>query len=242
MTAPVQAVLVDIEGTVSSIAFVHQTLFPYARSHLAGFVAGHRGRPEVRALLDEARTLAGRPGLDDAALVALLERWIDEDRKATPLKALQGLIWRAGYASGELVGDLYPDAVQQLRAWHADGLALYVYSSGSVLAQRLIFGHTAWGDLTPWFSGFFDTTIGAKREAASYHAIVDRIGRPAGEVLFLSDSVAELDAAAVAGLRTVALDRGEAVLPAGHGHAATDSFATIDARAGRLRHAAAAAR
>ncbi|RKP49633.1 acireductone synthase [Pararobbsia silviterrae] len=234
MTRDVRAIVIDIEGTVSSIAFVRDVLFPYARDRLPGFVAARGHTPEVRRQLDAARALAGEPELDDAALVARLQRWIDEDRKATPLKALQGLIWADGYENGDLVATLYPDAVTALRTWHADGFALYVYSSGSVLAQKLLFGHTSEGDLQPLFNGFFDTTTGPKLEAPSYEAIVDAIGVPGHGVLFLSDSIGELDAARAAGLRTIALDRGEAVLRSGHTHASTDSFAHIDARTGEV--------
>jgi enolase-phosphatase E1 len=224
----VRAVLTDIEGTTSSLSFVKDVLFPFARRHLEAFVAAHRGEPRVRQCLDGARELAGDPALSDDATVALLLQWMAEDRKATPLKTLQGLIWEQGYASGELQGHVYPDAVEGLRAWHARGLRLYVYSSGSVAAQKLIFGFTAWGDLTPLFSGYFDTTTGPKVESPSYARIARDLGLPPEAVLFLSDSVAELNAARSAGLRTACLDRGEAVIPAGHGHPTFHGFATLD--------------
>lgn len=202
----IRAIVTDIEGTTSSIDFVHQTLFPYARAHLRSFLRQHARRPEVAAHLHAVAEAEGRQlTLEDAADV--LERWIAEDRKATPLKALQGMIWAEGYAAGELQGHVYPDAPEHLRRWHARGLALYVYSSGSVEAQKLIFGHTAYGDLTPLFSGYFDTRVGAKREVQSYRNILDQIGRPAAEVLFLSDIGEELDAARAAGLATTQLLR-----------------------------------
>lgn len=224
----VRAVVTDIEGTTSSISFVKDVLFPFAKRNLEVFVATHKGSPAVRQCLDGARELAGKPSLSDEDTVALLRQWIDEDRKATPLKSLQGLIWEQGYARGELQGHVYPDAVEGLRAWHARGLPLYVYSSGSIAAQKLIFGYTAWGDLTPLFSGFFDTTTGPKVESPSYTRIARELGLPPGQVLFLSDSVAELNAARSAGLRTACLDRGEAVIPAGHGHPSFHGFATLD--------------
>jgi enolase-phosphatase E1 len=202
----VGAVVTDIEGTTSSLSFVKDVLFPYARQHLAPYVAAHAQRPEVRALLDDANREAGG-GLDDAGVIAQLERWIDEDRKITPLKSLQGLIWEAGYRNGDFKGHIYPDAAAQLRAWHARGIRLYVYSSGSVYAQKLLFGHSEAGDLTPLFSGYFDTHIGGKREADAYRAIMDEIGLPAVEILFLSDIVEELDAAQAAGMQTIQLVR-----------------------------------
>jgi enolase-phosphatase E1 len=202
----IRAVVTDIEGTTSSLSFVKDVLFPYARAHLARYVATHAHEPNVRALLDDANREAGG-GLDDAGIVAQLERWIDEDRKITPLKSLQGLIWEAGYRNGDFEGHIYADAAAQLRAWHARGIKLYVYSSGSVYAQKLLFGHSEAGDLMPLFSGYFDTHIGGKREADAYRAIAEDIDLPASEILFLSDIVEELDAAQAAGMQTVQLVR-----------------------------------
>lgn len=233
--SPIRAVLTDIEGTTSSISFVKNVLFPFARERLAGFVAAHSGGDEVAAALAAARALEGRPDLDSAGTVALLERWIDEDRKVGPLKTLQGMIWEDGYRSGALKGDLYADAAEQLARWRNDGLALYVYSSGSVLAQKLIFGHTAFGDLTPLFSGFFDTAVGPKTDHASYAAIAEVIGLSPVQMLFLSDNVRELDAAAEIGMATIALDRGEVTLPPDHGHPVAKNFFEIDAPAGRVK-------
>lgn len=212
----IKAIVTDIEGTTSSIDFVHQTLFPYARRHLRGFLATHAGESAVQASLAELAQMVGRTlTLDESADV--LEQWIAEDRKATPLKALQGLIWQQGYAAGELQGHVYPDTPEALRRWHAAGVRLYVYSSGSVDAQKLIFGYTAYGDLTPLFSGYFDTRVGGKREAASYRAILAQIGLPGSEVLFLSDIGEELDAAREAGMQTCQLLRdGKARPAAGH--------------------------
>jgi enolase-phosphatase E1 len=198
-------ILTDIEGTTSSIAFVHEVLFPYSRARLAEYVAGHAKDPQVAAILDDVRAEAGDPALDTQGCTALLAAWHDADRKIGPLKTLQGLIWAEGYAAGTLEGHVYPDAVAGLRRWHAAGIALYVYSSGSVAAQKLIFGHTAWGDLTPLFSGHFDTGVGGKKEAASYAAIARTIGCAPGEILFLSDVEAELAAAAAAGVAVTLL-------------------------------------
>lgn len=210
----IQAIVTDIEGTTSAISFVKDVLFPYARAHLRQFVHANAENPEVRQLLEATRREAGSAP-DDGAVVDALLRWIDEDRKITPLKSLQGLIWEAGYRSGELSGHVYDDAHEMLRAWHARGLRLYVFSSGSVKAQQLLFGHTAKGDLRPLFSGYFDTTIGAKKDATAYRRIAETIGIPPRQILFLSDIKEELDAARAAGMRTFWLVRDDGVEPRG---------------------------
>lgn len=212
MAAP-RIVLTDLEGTTSSISFVKDTLFPYARRALPGFLARRGAEPEVRGWLDVvARELGGAPA--DEQLVATLQQWIDEDRKHTALKALQGMIWADGFHSGAFTAHFYVDAVQALRSWRAAGVPLYVYSSGSVAAQKLFFGFSDFGDLTELISGWFDTEVGAKRERQSYEVIASRIASriaarvgPASDLLFLSDVVAELDAARAAGLQTALLDR-----------------------------------
>lgn len=230
----IRAVLTDIEGTTSSISFVKDVLFPFARERLAAFVAARADDPVVASALAEARSIAGQPELSQTETVALLQGWIDQDRKAPPLKTLQGLIWEDGYRSGTLKGDLYPDAAEFLARWRNEGLSLYVYSSGSVLAQKLIFGHTEFGDLTILFSGFFDTAVGSKLSSDSYTAIAEAIDLAPESILFLSDNTAELDAAREAGMATIALDRGETVLPAGQTHPVAKDFSRIDALSGRL--------
>jgi enolase-phosphatase E1 len=199
----VRAVVTDIEGTTSSIAFVHEVLFPYARARLAEFIVGHRD--EVAPILNEVRAAEGE--LSDDGLVAVLRRWIDEDRKAPPLKTLQGLIWREGYESGELNGHMYDDAVQGLRRWRAAGLGLNIYSSGSVQAQRLMFGHSVAGDLTSLFDGYFDTGVGPKSGVDSYRRIAAALELEPGEILFLSDTSAEITAARSAGMQAVRIVR-----------------------------------
>ncbi|MEG3176150.1 acireductone synthase [Sphingomonas sp. RB3P16] len=194
-----KAILTDIEGTTSSIAFVAEVLFPYARARLANYVAAHPA--ETAPIL--AEVAASEPGDP----VATLTRWIDEDRKATPLKALQGMIWADGYAAGAFTGHVYADAVAGLRRWHAAGVTLYVFSSGSVAAQKLLFGHSDAGDLTPLFSGYFDTRTGPKREAAAYAKIAAAIGVEADAVLFLSDTPEEVAAARAAGMDALLIDR-----------------------------------
>jgi len=225
-------ILTDIEGTTSSISFVKDVLFPFARRALPGFVRARGDEPEVRRWLDVVATEHGAM-CDDAMIVETLQGWIDEDRKHTALKALQGMIWREGYLSGGLRADLYPDAATALPRWHDAGHRLAVYSSGSVAAQQLLFAHTEAGDLAALFDAFFDTEVGHKREAGSYATIAQRLGVAAGGIVFLSDVVEELDAARDAGLRTVLVDRledypqprtGEAT----RGHRRVETFDAID--------------
>ena len=223
----IRAVLTDIEGTTSSISFVKDVLFPYARKHLPAFVETHADKPEVQHWLHEAAREAGLVSASQDEIIALLQRWIDEDRKATPLKALQGMIWEDGYRGGEYRAHLYPEVAQKLREWKSQDVDLYVFSSGSVPAQKLLFGYSEAGDLTPLFSGYFDTQIGAKRDAESYRRILSAIGVRGDEVLFLSDIVAELDAARAAGMRTTLLARPPSSCPADTVHPCVSSFASI---------------
>ncbi len=202
----IKAIVTDIEGTTSALSFVKDVLFPYARRHLAEYVRDHAHDERVTALLAGALKEAGEP-LDTEQLIDRLIHWIDEDKKVTPLKSLQGLIWEAGYRQGHYQGHIYRDAVDQMRAWKQQGLALYVYSSGSVFAQKLLFAHTEYGDLTPLFSGYFDTHIGAKKETASYRNIAGQLELAPADIVFLSDIKEELDAAKAAGLKTVWLNR-----------------------------------
>ena len=227
MAARQTAIVMDIEGTTTPIAFVRDVLFPYARARLPAFIAAHAQERDVALLLAEAGRLAeGRPVAD--ALLA----WMDADAKVTPLKTLQGLIWEAGYAKGDLVGRVYPDVPDVLRSWHAAGVLLGVYSSGSQAAQRLLFGHSDAGDLAGLFSGFFDTGIGGKRDPASYRAISDAMGVTPCGILFLSDVAQELDAAAEAGLGTTQVVRaGDGTVVSG-GHSWVADFATLRGRIG----------
>ena len=193
-------VLTDIEGTTTAIAFVHRTLFPYAASALEDFLARRGGDEDVMTILADV------PGEDK---LATLRGWMASDAKVTPLKALQGLIWRQGYEDGALSGHLWPDVAPALRDWHARGLHLAIYSSGSEEAQRLLFRHSEAGDLEPLFEGFFDTRMGMKREATSYTRIAEAWGVAPASILFLSDVAEELDAARAAGLGTCQLVRAE---------------------------------
>ena len=202
----IKAIVTDIEGTTSSLAFVKEVLFPYARANLAAYVRLHASEPQVKIALEESCKEAGAE-LDTEQLITQLIQWIDEDKKVTPLKSLQGLLWEAGYQEGAFKGHIYKDAAAHLKAWKAKGLDLYIYSSGSVHAQKLLFTHTEYGDLTPLFSGYFDTHIGGKKDQESYHKIAQQIGIPANQLLFLSDIKEELDAAKAAGFKTVWLTR-----------------------------------
>ncbi len=205
----VEAIVTDIEGTTSSIDFVKTVLFPYAERALPAFVRGHLDEPDVATALDQTANESGiaRDNID--ALIAQLLDWSRADRKITPLKALQGLIWRRGYERGDYRAHVYTDAAEQLRAWHTAGIPLYVYSSGSIAAQKLFFRYSEAGDLTALFNGNFDTTIGGKREIDSYRKIAAAIGREPQRLLFLSDVVEELDAAHAAGFQTCWLQRPE---------------------------------
>lgn len=202
-----RAIVTDIEGTTSSITFVKDVLFPYAAQHMLAFLQTHWQDNAVREQVAALEQDVGKTLATPEAANEVLQQWIVEDRKATPLKALQGMIWKAGYEGGAYTAHLYPEVADCLRAWHAQGLPLYVYSSGSIAAQKLFFGFSDAGDLTPLFSGYFDTTSGGKRETQSYRNIAAAIGEPAEQLLFLSDIVEELDAARDAGFQTILLDR-----------------------------------
>ncbi len=205
----IRAIVTDIEGTTSDIRFVHDVLFPMARQRMAEFVSQQQSREPVRSLLDDLRQEINQPEASTDQLVATLEDFMAQDRKSTVLKALQGMIWRDGYLNGDFKGHVYEDVPPALMRWQAQGIALGVYSSGSVEAQKLLFGYSSAGDLSPHFSAWFDTHVGAKREADAYRAIAGQLGLAPDEILFLSDIHQELDAAQEAGWRTIQLIRGE---------------------------------
>lgn len=224
------AVVTDIEGTTTAISFVKDVLFPYSDERLDAYVAAHRNDPIVIEALSEAAVESGEEDADDALILRYLHKWIAEDHKTTPLKTLQGLIWAEGYASSGIFGHVYPDVPPVLRAWNDAGIELYVYSSGSIVAQKVLFGHTFAGDLNPLFTGYFDTTTGPKREAESYAEIAADTGFHPAEMLFLSDTEAELDAARTAGLRTARLLRPADTPPgATSDHASYVDFAELSA-------------
>jgi len=239
---PVQAVLLDIEGTTTPVDFVARVLFPYARERVRDFLA--RRASEVRddlALLFSEHQRDERsgqspppwrgespPAVLDSAVVYV--HWLmDRDRKSTALKALQGRIWEEGYRAGHLRGQVYPDVPRAMARWRAQGREIAIFSSGSVLAQKLLFSRSEAGDLTPFLRAYFDTTTGAKAEAESYRKIARALGRDAPAVLFVSDVNAELDAARSAGMVTALCVReGNAPLPTTH--PVIHTFDEVDSR------------
>ena len=223
----IRAILTDIEGTTSSISFVKDVLFPYARKRLPAYIETHADHPDVQHWLHEAAKEAGYVEASRQEVIELLLRWIDEDRKSTALKALQGMIWKDGYEAGEYRAHMYPEVAARLHAWRGEGLHLYVYSSGSVPAQKLFFRYSDAGDLSHLFSGYFDTETGPKRDSGSYERIAEAIGERPEHILFLSDIVEELDAAAAAGLRTGWLLRSSLTIPLQPKHPAYTDFDTI---------------
>lgn len=226
-TSTIRAIVTDVEGTTSSIRFVHDVLFPFARQRLPAFVVTHTDKPEVQHWLAEAAKEAEFVSAEQQEVIDLLIRWIDEDRKSTALKALQGMIWTEGYAAGDFKGHVYPEVPARLHAWKAQGVPVYIYSSGSVEAQRQLFAHSEGGDLTNLLSGHFDTGTGPKRSADSYRAIAEAIGLPAEQVLFLSDIAEELDAAKLAGMATMMLARAPDACPADGRHRCVADFDAI---------------
>jgi enolase-phosphatase E1 len=203
----IQAIVTDIEGTTSSLSFVKDVLFPYAAERLPDYVRRHRQEPSVQELLAQVAVDSGIAATDTEALIRCLLQWIQEDKKATPLKTLQGMIWQQGYEQGDYQAHVYEDAVNCLKKWHRAGLSLYVYSSGSIKAQQLFFTHSEAGDLSKLFTAYFDTTTGPKQEVQSYRKIADTVGKPPEQILFLSDIAGELDAAREAGFDTCWLIR-----------------------------------
>ncbi|AZP16601.1 acireductone synthase [Streptomyces aquilus] len=226
----VDAVVLDIEGTTSATGFVVDVLYPYSRSRFGALLSQRGGDPDVQRAVAQVREELGDPHADAAAVEKALNSWLDEDRKATPLKTLQGIIWSEGFARGDLVSHFYDDVVPRLRAWHAAGLRLYVYSSGSVAAQRAWFTNSPEGDLTSLVSGLYDTeNAGPKQEPESYRRIAEATGVAPSRLLFLSDRPGELDAARAAGWHAVGIRRpGEPYYEQGVGdHAQAGTFDEI---------------
>lgn len=245
--ANVDFVLLDIEGTTTPLTFVHDVLFPYARVRVRAYLEDAASDPEIRQivedlrrglpgsgfapppehqpLVDRTRAANGEPR--EADVVRYVHWLMDRDRKSGSLKALQGRIWEQGYATGALRGEVYPDVPEAFARWTAGGVRIGIYSSGSVLAQKLLFANSTAGDLSRFLSGYFDTAVGAKRESVSYRRIVEALDRAASRVLFVSDVAAELDAAREAGLQTVLAVRPPARPPESSAHVAVASFDEI---------------
>ena len=231
-----RGILLDIEGTTSSISFVYDEMFPFVRRELDRFLSEHWSREDVQAAAEQIAKDAGASSLStwtaqsDARQAVSNEviRLMDDDVKATGLKQLQGLIWDSGFRSGELQAHLYPDVSPALEHWRQAGIDVRIYSSGSVKAQKLFFGHTIVGDLLSQFNGHYDTQVGSKREAESYRQIAAEFACPASEILFVSDVPAELDAASSVGMQTRLCCRpGNAEVDASVEHVRITSFAQL---------------
>ena len=237
----IRAVVLDIEGTTTPIAFVHEVLFPYARTHLAGFLRepGHAGLlQELSALFaaehsaepEEVKPPPWQQDTPEDVLnsVIVYAGWLmDRDRKSPALKKLQGHIWDLGYRAGQLRGAVFPDVPAALKRWHEAGLILAIYSSGSALAQRLIFSMTDEGDLTPYISHFFDTAVGPKRSPHSYTRIAEAVQQEPATILFISDVAEELDAAHSAGWQVLLAVRPDAFAPNPSGYEVVETFDSL---------------
>lgn len=239
-SARIQAILLDIEGTTTPIAFVYDVLFPYARSHWRRHIEEHATSPEYDALFDRLRDehaadlrggeavpawVDSPPAARLASVTSYSEWQMDRDRKSTALKTLQGRIWEEGYRRGELVGEVFDDVPGALERWHAQHMPTGIFSSGSVLAQQLLFRHSAAGDLTRFLQWHFDTSIGAKTDVDSYRRIATAMSVPTESVLFVSDVTAELDAARDAGMQTrLSMRPGNQPQPQAHGYTTIRTF------------------
>jgi enolase-phosphatase E1 len=201
-----RAILLDIEGTTTPIAFVHDVLFSYARDHVREFLATDSAAEDIALLREEhASEVSDAPPLtNEIESVAVYVEWLIKlDRKSTALKSLQGKIWRQGYQDGSLKSQVFADVAPAFERWCNQGLRISIFSSGSVLAQQLLFAHTEVGDLTPFIDSYFDTKVGKKGEAESYRKIAEAMGLEPQQILFISDVVSELDAASEAGMKTL---------------------------------------
>ena len=202
-----KVILLDIEGTIGDIKFVREILFPYSRSRVSQYLHDNWQTRDLQEIVASARRVSGKTLNSYADAARQFIEWIDEDKKITPLKSLQGLIWRQGYESGELKAHLYDDAVVAIHHWHKQGKRLYIYSSGSIAAQKLYLSYSVAGNLLSHFSGFFDTTTGPKTESSSYEKIATAINSMPGDITFYSDAATETQAAQQAGFVAVGVDR-----------------------------------
>lgn len=208
-----KTILLDIEGTTTPIDFVLETLFPFSKQRVGKYVETHFGSlaTEIKQLVEESSddstyTIPVDP-TEPGSVSSYLEYLIDENRKSTPLKSIQGTIWQEGYKSGELISRVFDDVPWALERWKSAGTSIAIFSSGSVLAQQLLFRYTDHGDLTPFISNYFDTNVGAKRDAESYDEIATALNIDSNEVLFCSDITQELDAARTGGMLTALVVR-----------------------------------
>ncbi|MBH24571.1 MAG: acireductone synthase [Myxococcales bacterium] len=244
MSTPERVIVLDIEGTTTSISFVYDAMFPFVRRELDRYLDAHEGEPPMTADVALLRAQAeedvaaglegavpipedGAEGLMEAVRASVLWQ-MDNDRKTTGLKSLQGKIWKAGFESGELKGHVFEDVPGRLEAWAGAGVPVYIYSSGSVSAQKLLFGYSEAGDLTRYLDGYFDTRIGSKKEADSYRAIADEIGVAPETITFVTDNLAEAVAAREAGVEAIlSLRPGNPALPQDHGFPTVTSLTEV---------------
>ena len=240
----VRSILLDIEGTTTPISFVYDVLFPYVRANLRQHVEGHARQPDYQRIFaslrqdSDANLVAGLdvpPWLDrspseELASIARYSEWLmDRDSKTPPLKQLQGMIWQHGYTGGELIGDVFPDVPTALGRWRERGVSIGIFSSGSVLAQQLLFRHSSAGDLTTFLRWYFDPTVGAKVDTESYRRIASLMAELPDAIVFISDVTAELDAARKSGMQTrLSVRPGNKPVPDGHGHIAINTFDEVN--------------
>jgi enolase-phosphatase E1 len=220
-------ILTDIEGTTTSVSFVYEVLFPYFRENIHKTIELQHLKSVQDVFfqtIEWVKDTENRTISTPSEIIEVLNQWSQEDKKITPLKTLQGILWEEAYTSGTIQGHVYDDVAPALKRWKEKGIQLGVFSSGSIAAQKLIFGYSVAGDLTPYFSAYFDTSTGGKREAATYQLIAEKLGILASEILFLSDITEELQAAASAGLQTIQLVRDETIA---NWNATAPSFASI---------------
>jgi enolase-phosphatase E1 len=236
-------ILLDIEGTTTPIDFVYKTLFPFARARVKDYISRNWDAAELQADLAQLRAehsadaaqglnppaLEGESSIEKLESAVVYIHWLmDRDRKSTPLKAIQGRIWEEGYQAGELLGEVFDDVPQAFARWRRQNKLICIYSSGSALAQKLLFTHTTAGDLTNYICRYFDTTIGSKIEADSYRRIAEELRLTPAAAVFISDAIAELDAARAAGMKTIlALRPGNRPVEPPINHPVVDSFAPL---------------
>ena len=202
----IKVILVDIEGTISPINFVKNVMFPYSKENLEKFLKENYNKPEIKKILQDIEEIERKKfSLDE--VIQLLKKWIDEDKKLTPLKELQGYIWEDGFKSGKLKAPIFEDAYKKLKEWKEKGYKIFIYSSGSVKAQKLFFSHSEFGNILNLFDGHFDTKIGNKKDKNSYLRIAKEIGVNPNEIVFLSDSLEEVIAAKEGGMNVIKVSR-----------------------------------
>lgn len=207
----VRAVLLDIEGTVSSPCFFKNILRPYAEAHFREYISSHLSDPEVDQAFEQARQMTGGPFANTDAVLKTLENWFHQGKKAKPLSLLLTKVWEHGYTQGEIQGHLYRDAYLNLRAWRMRGIPLYVYSSKCEAEQRLLLFYSMYGNIITYFEQFFDGSIGKKTERSSYLAVAEAMELEPSQILFLSDSRTELKAAEAAGMQVLMVCRDGAI-------------------------------